>query len=55
MIGIDYLCEFESNICKDIGYQSVAGHVELAGKLTILVMSMPIIMSLLDTVQGFLQ
>ena len=55
VIGIAYLCEFASNICKDCGYQSVAGHVELAGKLTILVMSMPIIMSLLDTVQGFLQ
>ena len=55
VIGIAYLCEFASNICKDSGYQSVAGHVELAGKLTILVMSMPIIMSLLDTVQGFLQ
>ena len=55
VIGIAYLCEFASNICKDSGSQSVAGHVELAGKLTILVMSMPIIMSLLDTVQGFLQ
>lgn len=55
VIGIAYLCEFASNICKDSGCQSVAGHVELAGKLTILVMSMPIIMSLLDTVQGFLQ
>ena len=55
VIGIAYLCEFASNICKDSGYQLVAGHVELAGKLTILVMSMPIIMSLLDTVQGFLQ
>ena len=55
VIGIAYLCEFASNICKDSCYQSVAGHVELAGKLTILVMSMPIIMSLLDTVQGFLQ
>ena len=55
VIGIAYLCEFASNICKDSGYQSVAGHVELSGKLTILVMSMPIIMSLLDTVQGFLQ
>ena len=55
VIGIAYLCEFASNICKDSGYQSVAGHVELAGKLTILVMSMPIIMSLLETVQGFLQ
>lgn len=55
VIGIAYLCEFASNICKDSGYQSVAGHVELTGKLAILVMSMPIVMSLLDTVQSFLQ
>lgn len=55
VIGIAYLCEFASNICKDSGYQSVAGHIELTGKLAILVMSMPIVMSLLDTVQSFLQ
>ena len=29
IVGITYLCEFTSGICKDAGYQSVSGQVEL--------------------------
>lgn len=29
MIGITYLAEFASNICKDAGYTAVAGQVEI--------------------------
>ena len=55
VIGISYSCEFSSALCKDAGYASIASQIEMAGKLTILVMSMPIILALLDTVGSFLQ
>ena len=55
VIGISYICEFSSALCKDAGYASIASQIEMAGKLTILVMSMPIILALLDTVGSFLQ
>ncbi len=54
MIGITYIAEFSANLCKDAGHAAVAGQIELVGKLTILSMSMPIIVSLLDTVKDFL-
>lgn len=36
MIGITYLAEFASNICKDAGYTAIAGQVEIFAKLSIL-------------------
>ena len=54
MIGITYLAEFSSGICKDAGYQTIAAQVEIFGKLTILVLSLPILLTLLNTLQEFL-
>ena len=54
VIGVSYICEFSSSLCKDAGYSAIASQIEVAGKLTILVMSMPILMSLLDIVGSFL-
>ncbi|MCI9082318.1 MAG: stage III sporulation protein AD [Lachnospiraceae bacterium] len=55
MIGITYVSEFSANLCKDAGYQSVAGQIEMFGKLSILVISMPVILVLLETIGEFLQ
>lgn len=54
IIGIAYLCEFSSNLCKDAGYSSVAGQIEMVGKLSILIVSMPVMTALLDTIKTFL-
>ena len=54
MLGITYLAEFASGICKDAGYQTIATQIEMFGKITILVLSMPILLALLKTLQEFL-
>lgn len=54
MLGITYLAEFASGICKDAGYQSIASQIEMFGKLSILVLSVPILLALLKTIQEFL-
>ena len=53
MLGITYVSEFSSAICKDAGYQTIANQIEIYGKLTILVMSLPIILSLMETILEF--
>ena len=53
IIGITYLSEFASDLCKDAGHASVGTFVELAGKLSIMAVSMPIILALLDTIRMF--
>lgn len=54
MLGITYVAEFSSSICKDAGYQAIAGQIEIFGKLAVFVLSMPVLLALLDTVRGFL-
>ena len=54
MIGITYLTEFAAGICKDTGYQSVSGQIEVFGKLSILAVSMPVVTALLETVRDLL-
>ncbi len=50
IVGIAYLCEFASNICKESGFISIASQIEIGGKLTMLVMSTPILMAIVDTI-----
>lgn len=54
MLGITYVVEFSASICQDAGYQTIARQIEILGKLTILVMSMPILLALLQTIREFL-
>lgn len=55
MIGITYVAEFAGNLCKDAGYQAIALQIEMFGKLSILVISMPVLLALLQTVNQFLE
>jgi len=54
IIGITYVSEFSASLCKDSGYHAIGEQIELVGKLSILAISMPIMMALLDTITGFL-
>ena len=54
MIGIAYIAEFASGICKDAGYSSIGAQIEIFGKLSILAVSMPVVLALLETMEGFL-
>ena len=54
ILGISYLGQFSASLCKDAGYSSIAGQIELFCKLSIMVVSMPILLVLLETIGGFL-
>ena len=54
MLGITYVAEFSSGICKDAGYQTIAGQIEIFGKLAVMLLSLPILMTLLNTIREFL-
>ncbi|GHU45166.1 stage III sporulation protein AD [Clostridia bacterium] len=55
MIGITYVAEFSGNICKDAGYHAVASQIEMFGKLSVLAVSMPVLLGLMDLIGGFLK
>lgn len=54
MLGITYVAEFASNICKDSGCQTIAAQIQLFGKITVLAFGMPVLLTLLRTIEAFL-
>lgn len=54
VIGITYICEFSAGICKDAGYQSVAGQIEILGKLSVMFAGIPILFAVIEQIQNFL-
>ncbi|MEW6725315.1 MAG: stage III sporulation protein AD [Bacillota bacterium] len=50
VIGIAYLTEFGAQICRDAGEGALGSKVELAGKVLILVLAIPIVLAVLDTI-----
>lgn len=52
VIAVSYITEFASNICKDVGETAIASKVQFAGKCSILILSMSIIGSFVDTLVG---
>ena len=55
IIGIGYLTEFASGLCIDSGNSSLSDKILFAGKLCILVLSLPIITNLLNIIVEILQ
>ena len=54
IIGIAYLAEFGTQLCLDAGESAIAGKIELAGKVLIMAVSAPVILSLLTQVTALL-
>ncbi|MBR7149279.1 MAG: stage III sporulation protein AD [Firmicutes bacterium] len=45
-----YTADFTAQLCKDAGETSIAGKVELAGKIIICILASPIIVSVLEMI-----
>lgn len=54
MVGITYVAEFATNICKDAGYAAIGSQIEIFAKLSILVVSVPVLGAFLETIGSFL-
>ncbi|ANE48076.1 stage III sporulation protein AD [Paenibacillus swuensis] len=50
IIGIAYIAEFGAQVVRDAGQEAIAGKIELAGKILIMVMAIPIITVIVETV-----
>lgn len=53
MLGVAYAAEFASSICKDAGNQSIAGMIELFAKMSIVALSIPGLLFLVETLEKF--
>ncbi|HBM80154.1 MAG: stage III sporulation protein AD [Clostridiales bacterium] len=50
IIGIAYITTFGAEICRDAGENAIASKVEFAGKILIMLLAIPILMAVLDTI-----
>ena len=54
VIGIAYLAQFGAQACRDAGARGIADKVELCGKVAVLSIAAPVVVSLMDVVTGVL-
>ena len=54
MIGIAYVAGFAMDICKDAGYSAIGSQIETFAKISILVLSLPILLTFLETIGSIL-
>ena len=54
IIGIAYIAEFGAQVVRDAGEESIAAKIELAGKILIMFMAIPIISVIIETVMRLL-
>lgn len=54
IIGIAYIAEFGAQIVRDAGQEAIASKIELAGKILIMFMAIPIITVIIETVMKLL-
>jgi len=50
IIGIAYMAEFGAQVCRDAGEGSIASKIEFAAKILVMVMALPIIMAILESI-----
>ena len=55
MVGITYIAEFAAGICKDAGFSSLGTQIQMFGKLSILAVSAPVLLALLETLKVFME
>lgn len=50
IIGIAYIGDFGAQVCRDAGETAIASKVELAAKVLVLIIALPIVVGLLETI-----
>lgn len=53
-LGICYITQFACDICRDSGESALASQAELAGKLSLLILALPLFDSLSEVVSGLI-
>lgn len=50
IVGVAYIAEFGAQICRDAGEGAIATKVEFAAKIIVLVLALPIIVAILESI-----
>lgn len=53
-IGICFLCQFTADACRDAGQSSLASKVELASKISVIIIALPLFENILNVSVGLI-
>ena len=53
-LGICYITQISVNICRENGSMSVASHIEIAGKVLVLLPALPVLNDIIKMLSGFI-
>ncbi|MEE1245515.1 MAG: SpoIIIAC/SpoIIIAD family protein [Acutalibacteraceae bacterium] len=54
-LGIGYITNFTADSCRDAGQAALASKAELAGKIALFILSVPLVISVMETALGFIK
>ena len=54
VMGITYICEFSSGICRDAGFHTVSEQINVLGKVSVMISGLPILFAVVEQIQAFL-
>lgn len=54
ILGIAFVTELGSQLCKDSGQKAIASNIEIAGKIIILVLSAPIVLAIISLIESII-
>ena len=54
IVGIAYIAELGASICQDAGESAIASKIEFGGKILIMVVSAPILLSLVELISNII-
>lgn len=54
IVGISYITQFSSDICKECGYSGISSQIQIFGKISVMLVSMPVVLALIETIEYML-
>jgi len=54
VVGVAYMAELGASVCVDAGESAIAAKIDLAGRVIILVLAMPVVVDIVNLVVGLL-
>lgn len=54
ILGVAYIADFTAQICRDAGENSIGSKVELAGKVMVFYLALPIMTSIMELIKSIL-
>lgn len=54
IVGISYITQFCADICRECGYNAISSQIQIFGKISVMLVSMPVVLALIETIEYLL-